>query len=66
MFKKHYYYNIIIKTRPDGSDFRTEQGVLEVPRWWTPRQAHQACVNYIQQAYEVQYDFNFQEFRRIK
>lgn len=66
MFQKHYFYDIIISTRPDGSQMQFEQGVLDVPFWWTPKQAFQGCVDFVNQAYEVKYSFHFKEFRRIK
>lgn len=66
MFQKHYYYDILISVRPDGSEMRFEQGVLSVPFYWSPKEAMDRAIEYIKQSYEVQYSFHFKEFRRIK
>lgn len=65
MFKKSFYYNIIIKVRPDGSEPAFEQGVLDVPFYWNGQDAFQACVDYIAKNYEVNYGYHFQDFRRV-
>lgn len=65
MFKKSFYYNIIINKRPDGSEPAFEQGVLVVPFWWAGDAAFQRCVDYIKENYEVNYGYHFQDFRRV-
>lgn len=66
MFQKYYYYDILISTRPDGSDMKFEQGVLPVPFWWSPKDAMDQAIAYVKTEYEVNYGFHFKEFRRIK
>ena len=64
--EKYYFYDIIINDRPDGSAPKFEQGVLNVPFWWSTRRAFDHACETVRVQYEVLYAFHFKEFRRIK
>lgn len=65
MLVKHYYYEVAVTTRPDGT-MQPVVGIISQFVWQSPQRALQSVKDFIAAEYEVNYGYFIREFRTIR